>query len=183
MTRRTSFSAALICLLVLVARGPKPTGLDRLRFCHSPFGEARPGHAVDRRRETVPRAGRGTAHQRALQPRVPEIHDAGAWPTRTRTPAAIAIGWNWIEPQKGKYDFKILDAMIEDARQIDQRICPGVVRKLEKRRLQLRARLGQGRPGSLPARTNRGQDGRKPPKPSPPSARTTGKRMPARLRP
>ena len=58
---------------------------------------------------------------------------------------------------------------------------PGVVRKLEKRRLQLRARLGEGRPGSLPARTNRGRQ--KPPRPSPPSARTTGKRMPARLRP
>jgi hypothetical protein len=36
---------------------------------------------------------------------------------------AIAIGWSWIEPEKGKYDFKILDAAIEDARLIDQRIC------------------------------------------------------------
>jgi len=26
---------------------------------------------------------------------------------------AIAVGWNWIEPEKGKYDFKILDAAIE----------------------------------------------------------------------
>jgi hypothetical protein len=34
----------------------------------------------------------------------------------------IAVGWNWIEPQKGKYDFKIVDATIEDARQIGQRI-------------------------------------------------------------
>jgi len=34
----------------------------------------------------------------------------------------IAVGWNWIEPQKGKYDFKIVDAIIEDARQIGQRI-------------------------------------------------------------
>jgi len=36
--------------------------------------------------------------------------------------AAIAVGWNWIEPEQGKYDFRIVDAMIEDARQIDQRI-------------------------------------------------------------
>jgi len=36
---------------------------------------------------------------------------------------AIAIGWSWIEPEKGKFDFKILDAAIEDAKLIDQRIC------------------------------------------------------------
>ena len=36
--------------------------------------------------------------------------------------AAIAVGWNWIEPQKEKYDFRIPDAVIEDARKIDQRI-------------------------------------------------------------
>ena len=34
----------------------------------------------------------------------------------------IAVGWNWIEPQNGKYDFKIMDAAIEDARQIGQRV-------------------------------------------------------------
>jgi hypothetical protein len=36
--------------------------------------------------------------------------------------SAIAVGWNWIEPQKGKYDFRIPDAMIEDASEIGQRI-------------------------------------------------------------
>jgi hypothetical protein len=36
--------------------------------------------------------------------------------------SAIAVGWNWIEPQQGKYDFRIPDAMIEDARTIGQRI-------------------------------------------------------------
>jgi hypothetical protein len=36
--------------------------------------------------------------------------------------AAIAVGWNWIEPEKGKYDFRIVDAAIEDAGQIGQRI-------------------------------------------------------------
>ena len=36
--------------------------------------------------------------------------------------AAIAVGWSWIEPERGKYDFRIPDAMIEDARQIGQRI-------------------------------------------------------------
>jgi hypothetical protein len=35
--------------------------------------------------------------------------------------AEIAVGWNWIEPEKGKYDFRIVDAAIEDARQIGQR--------------------------------------------------------------
>jgi hypothetical protein len=36
--------------------------------------------------------------------------------------AAIAIGWSWIEPEKGKYDFRIVDAMIKDARQTHLRI-------------------------------------------------------------
>ena len=36
--------------------------------------------------------------------------------------AAIALGWNWIEPEKGKYDFRIADAAIEDVRRIGQRI-------------------------------------------------------------
>src|SRR5208283_3526163 len=36
--------------------------------------------------------------------------------------ADIAVGWSWIEPQKGKYDFRIVDAAIEDARKIGQRI-------------------------------------------------------------
>jgi len=35
--------------------------------------------------------------------------------------AEIAVGWNWIEPAKGRYDFKIVDAAIEDARKIGQR--------------------------------------------------------------
>jgi len=34
----------------------------------------------------------------------------------------VAIGWSWIEPQKGKYDFHIVDTLIEEARKIDQRI-------------------------------------------------------------
>jgi hypothetical protein len=36
--------------------------------------------------------------------------------------SAIAVGWSWIEPEKGRYDFRIPDAMIEDARRIGQRI-------------------------------------------------------------
>ena len=36
--------------------------------------------------------------------------------------AAIAVGWSWIEPEKGKFDFKIMDAAIKDAKQIGQRI-------------------------------------------------------------
>ena len=36
--------------------------------------------------------------------------------------AEIAVGWSWIEPEKGKYEFRIVDAAIEDARRIGQRI-------------------------------------------------------------
>jgi hypothetical protein len=36
--------------------------------------------------------------------------------------AAIAVGWSWIEPEQGKYDFRIVDAMIEDASETGQRI-------------------------------------------------------------
>jgi hypothetical protein len=35
--------------------------------------------------------------------------------------AEIAVGWNWIEPAKGKYDFRIVDAAIADALRIGQR--------------------------------------------------------------
>ena len=35
---------------------------------------------------------------------------------------AIAIGWNWIEMQKGKFDFKIVDAAIKDAKQYGLRV-------------------------------------------------------------
>ena len=56
--------------------------------------------------------------------------------------AAIAVGWNWIEPEKGKFDFRIVDAM-HQGRQADRPAHrPGLVRKLEKRPLQLRARSG-----------------------------------------
>ncbi len=36
--------------------------------------------------------------------------------------AEIAVGWSWIEPQKGNYDFRIVDAMIQDAQQSNLRI-------------------------------------------------------------
>jgi hypothetical protein len=36
--------------------------------------------------------------------------------------SAIAIGWSWIEPVKGKFDFTIPDAMIKDAKETGQRI-------------------------------------------------------------
>jgi hypothetical protein len=42
--------------------------------------------------------------------------------TTHQNTGAIAVAWAWIEPQQGKYDFRIPDAMIEDARQIGQRI-------------------------------------------------------------
>jgi hypothetical protein len=35
---------------------------------------------------------------------------------------AMAIGWNWIEPEKGKFDFRILDAIINDAREFGQHV-------------------------------------------------------------
>jgi len=35
---------------------------------------------------------------------------------------AMAAGWAWIEPEKGKYDFRLVDAMIQDAKEFGQRI-------------------------------------------------------------
>jgi hypothetical protein len=35
---------------------------------------------------------------------------------------AIAIGWNWIELEKGKFDFKIVDAAIKDAKEYGLRV-------------------------------------------------------------
>ena len=42
--------------------------------------------------------------------------------TTHQNTAAIAVAWAWIEPEKGKYDFRIVDAAIEDARKIGERI-------------------------------------------------------------
>jgi Beta-galactosidase len=36
--------------------------------------------------------------------------------------AEIALGWNWIEPEEGKYDFSIADAAIENAKRVGLRI-------------------------------------------------------------
>jgi len=36
--------------------------------------------------------------------------------------SAIAMGWAWIEPEQGKFDFRLVDAMIQDARKTSQRI-------------------------------------------------------------
>jgi hypothetical protein len=36
--------------------------------------------------------------------------------------AALGIGWNWIEPVKGKFDFSIVDAAIKEAKKNDQRL-------------------------------------------------------------
>jgi hypothetical protein len=36
---------------------------------------------------------------------------------------AMAVGWNWIEPVEGKFDFHIMDAIIEQAKQFGQRVC------------------------------------------------------------
>ena len=36
--------------------------------------------------------------------------------------SAIAMGWAWIEPEKGKFDFHLVDLMIEDAKKTSQHI-------------------------------------------------------------
>src|SRR5208283_4399925 len=36
--------------------------------------------------------------------------------------AAMAIGWNWIEPEQGKFDFRLVDAAIQGAREYGQRV-------------------------------------------------------------
>jgi len=36
--------------------------------------------------------------------------------------AAMAVGWNWIEPEQGKYDFRIVDAVIQGAKEFGQRV-------------------------------------------------------------
>jgi hypothetical protein len=36
--------------------------------------------------------------------------------------AEIAVGWSWIEPREGQYDFRVVDAMIQDAQKSNLRI-------------------------------------------------------------
>ena len=123
MTRRTSFSAALICLLVLVAREGQSQPASTASVSAIPHLEKR-GLAtqliVDGRpflvlgAEPPTSAPSNLVYLKYMMQVMAETH---------QNTGAMAIGWNWVEPQKGKFDFKILDAMIEDAAQIDQRIC------------------------------------------------------------
>jgi len=76
---------------------------------------------------------------------------------------AIAIGWSWIEPEKGKFDFKILDAAIEDARLIDQRICLVWFGSWKNGDSDFAPAWVKADQGSLPARTEQGRQRRRQP--------------------
>ena len=119
MKIRTSFSAALVCCVALVASEGQSQSVDSA----IPHLEKR-GLAtqliVDGKPFLVLGAEPPTSapsNLEYLRYMLPVLADDAP-----EHRGAIAVGWNWIEPQKGKYDFRILDAVIEDARKIDQRI-------------------------------------------------------------
>ena len=66
------------------------------------------------------------------------------------------VSWNQIEPQEGKFDFSVLDGVIQGARSNNLISCP-MVRKLEERSLQLPARLGKEGLQTLPAHPGTGR--------------------------
>jgi hypothetical protein len=74
--------------------------------------------------------------------------------------ALVGVGWSWIEPQEGKFDFKVVDGLIEAARQHDLRLmllwfaswkngtssyCPAWVKKDFERFPIARDKDGKGR--------------------------------------
>ncbi len=66
--------------------------------------------------------------------------------------ALVGVSWNQIEPQEGKFDFKVLDGVIQGARRSQPAPGAALVRKLEEQSVQLRARLGEAGFRAVPAR-------------------------------
>jgi hypothetical protein len=53
------------------------------------------------------------------------VNMRGIWPQLGRlhlNTVLLALGWDWIEPQEGHFDFSLVDGLIEAARRNDQRI-------------------------------------------------------------
>jgi hypothetical protein len=49
----------------------------------------------------------------------------GVWPKMTRlnvNTVLLALGWDWIEPQEGRFDFTLVDGLIAGARKHDKKI-------------------------------------------------------------
>ena len=47
------------------------------------------------------------------------------WPKLTRltlTPVLVAVAWDWIEPEEGKFDFALVDGVLAGARKNNQRV-------------------------------------------------------------
>ena len=66
--------------------------------------------------------------------------------------ALVGVSWNQIEPQEGKFDFKVLDGVIQGARRSQPAPRASLVRKLEEQSVQLRAGLGEAGFRAVPAR-------------------------------
>ena len=64
------------------------------------------------------------------------------------------VSWAQIEPQEGKFDFRVLDGVIQRRAGSQPSSRALVVRKLEERPLELSARLGEKGFRALPARSD-----------------------------
>ena len=53
------------------------------------------------------------------------------------------VSWELIEPDEGKFDFSLVDGLLQEARANDLHCGLALVRQLEKRQVQLRAALGK----------------------------------------
>jgi len=54
----------------------------------------------------------------------------------------VAVAWDWVEPEEGKYDFTLVDGC-STAPETEPPAHTPVVRQLEERAFQLRARVGE----------------------------------------
>ena len=113
----------VMCSLAAVA-GRSQRQFDAFRFGHPSLAEAGYGHPTDRGRQAVPGAGGRIAQQQRHQPR---IHEGGVAQARRRPnsiPLLPGVSWNQIEPKEGKFDFTVLDGLIQEARSHNLRLVP-----------------------------------------------------------
>ena len=66
------------------------------------------------------------------------------------------VSWNQIEPQEGKFDFRVLDGVIQEARSHNLHLVLLWFGSWKNNLVQLRARLGEEGLRAVPARPGRG---------------------------
>ena len=132
----------------------EPSGPNHRRYGNPSFAKAGDRHSVDCGRQAVPVAGGRIGQQHPHQPRVHEAGVAHAYQDQ----AQQRPGGRFLGPHRtaGRQVRLQCAGRCDSGRQGQQPApCALVVRKLEERRVHLRARLGEARLQAVPAHTAR----------------------------